>query len=83
MDYSQRHILNRNERSYHRWCVVRHLSNFQSIILTHFASRSEAEARVRFLNHNQPMMFYEVVFDESIITNQISRSWEDGRHQDF
>ena len=83
MNYPQRRFLNRNEPSYHRWCVVRHLSNFQSIVLTHFSVRSEAEARVQFLNQTHPTASYEVVFDDSAITSRDIQSQRDTEYQNL
>lgn len=83
MHYPQRHLLNRSEHSSHHWCIVRHLSNFQSIVLTQFSSRVEAEARVQFLNRIHPAASYEVVFDESAIASPDTWSQKDAEYQDF
>jgi len=83
MNYSQRHRLNHSEHSSHPWCIVRHLSNFQSIILTQFFSRAEAEARVQFLNRIHPAASYEVVFDESAIASPNTWSQTDAEYQDI
>lgn len=83
MSDPERDFLNRNEHSPHLWCVVRHLSNFQSMVVAQFASRAEAEARVRFLNRARTTACYEVVFDESITTRDRTRSRKDFGYQDF
>lgn len=83
MNYFEQSLSNPNEQSHHQWCVVRHLSNFQSIVLTYFSSRAEAEARVRFLNRAHPTAFYEVVFNESIAPNSSVQSRKDAENQDF
>jgi hypothetical protein len=80
MNYPQRHFLNQNERSCCSWRVVRHLSNFQSIILAHFFSRAEAEAHVRFLKRANLNAFYEVVFDESAIASHSILSQKNFNH---
>lgn len=83
MSDSERDFLNRNEPSRQLWCVVRHLSNFQSMVVAQFASRAEAEARVQFLNRTRTTACYEVVFDESMTTSSRTRSRKDFGYQDF
>jgi len=83
MSDPERDFLNRNERSRHLWCVVSHLSNFQSMVVAQFASRAEAEARVQFLNRARATACYEVVFDESMTTSSRTRSRKDFEDRDF
>jgi hypothetical protein len=47
----------------HPWCLMRLLPNLQSQVIARFRRRNDAEAHMRVLRQQAPMVRYEVVFE--------------------
>lgn len=45
------------------WCVIRQLPSMQSLIVSRFSSRIEAERHCSFMQRIYPNSFFEVMFD--------------------
>jgi hypothetical protein len=47
----------------HPWCLIRLLPNLQRRVITRFRRRNDADAHLRVLRQQAPMVRYEIVFD--------------------
>ncbi|WP_416665896.1 hypothetical protein [Egbenema bharatensis] len=49
----------------HPWCIICCLPNAQTLIIQRFRRRNDAEAHLRVLQHMNPAIAYEIIFDAS------------------
>jgi hypothetical protein len=50
----------------HPWCIVHFLPNMQHRVIARFRKRNDAEAHLRILRQNAPMLQYEIVFNPAV-----------------